>query len=150
LDRFFRQALSHLASVPPSLRSFLPFLYRLGLLRAHRRPVSRGSRPSGSRSPSRPRTSYSDCMVCLARGLVVIAAVLGVACSGSGSMSSRSTDGPLCDDATATPSTDGPGFDCGPIRCSNDQECVVLSCSPAAASCVPTYGCYDLPAACNG
>jgi hypothetical protein len=89
-------------------------------------------------------------MVCLARGLVVIAAVLGVACSGSGSKSSLSTDGPLCDDATATPSTDGPGFDCGPIRCSNDQECVVLSCSPAAASCVPTYGCYDLPAACNG
>ena len=78
---------------------------------------------------SRP---YSDGMPYLARSFVLIAAVLGVACSGSGSKGSTSTD-------------------CGPLRCSNDQECVVLECSPdAAAFCGPVYGCYDLPAACNG
>ena len=94
---------------------------------------------------------YSDGMADLARCFVVIGAVLGVACSGSGSKGSTSTDGPVCDDAAATPSTDGPGFDCGPLRCSNDQECVVLECSPdAAAFCGPVYGCYDLPAGCNG
>ena len=93
---------------------------------------------------------YVDRMAYFTRCLVVIGTVLGVACSGSGSSGSKSTDGQMCDDAAATPSTDGPGFDCGPLHCSNDQQCVVLSCSPDAASCGPVYGCYDLPAACNG